>query len=295
MSVEVSLHAGSLTATVSEDGGRLVELSDGDTPLLLGRGAPETFPSALLAPWPNLALDGGSWSWRGRELRLPGERANPLHGLVYAARFTLSRPSLDTARCTLSMPAVAGYPFALEITADYRLHEHGIDSRLAATNRSAEAAPIGLGVHPYVLAPQGVDRLEIRFAARSAHQLAGTGLEEVPRPACLDGSWHEVGDAVLDHALRPQHRDGDGTTSAHVRTGGHELRVWSGPTCRWLQLYTADESPGDERRRGLGVEPMTCPPDALRAGAADVVEPGDSLELSWGIDVVRRPGQAVAR
>jgi len=38
------------------------------------------------------------------------------------------------------------------------------------------------------------------------------------------------------------------------------------------------------QRRGLAVEPMTCPPNAFRSGDALVtLEPGESHTAAWGL------------
>ncbi|HVD28487.1 MAG TPA: hypothetical protein VNC79_08315 [Mycobacteriales bacterium] len=52
-----------------------------------------------------------------------------------------------------------------------------------------------------------------------------------------------------------------------------------------MQVYTGDTlTETDRRRRGVAVEPMSCPPDALRSGR-DVValEPGATHTLDWGL------------
>ncbi|WP_366518101.1 hypothetical protein [uncultured Georgenia sp.] len=51
----------------------------------------------------------------------------------------------------------------------------------------------------------------------------------------------------------------------------------------WLQIYTG-ELVG---RRGVAVEPMTCPPDAFNSGV-DLVElaPGEQHTLTFRIDAV---------
>ncbi len=52
----------------------------------------------------------------------------------------------------------------------------------------------------------------------------------------------------------------------------------------YLQLYTGDTLKAAERRRGLAVEPMTCPPNAFRTGRDLVrLEPGASWTGRWGI------------
>ena len=50
-------------------------------------------------------------------------------------------------------------------------------------------------------------------------------------------------------------------------------------------VYTADQVTRPERRRtAVAIEPMTCPPDALRTGV-DLIElrPGASWRGTWGL------------
>ena len=50
-------------------------------------------------------------------------------------------------------------------------------------------------------------------------------------------------------------------------------------------VYTADQVERPERRRAaVAIEPMTCPPDALRTGS-DLIElgPGESWRGVWGL------------
>ena len=49
--------------------------------------------------------------------------------------------------------------------------------------------------------------------------------------------------------------------------------------------YTADTvEPAGRRRQSIAIEPMTCPPDALRSGTDLVrMEPGASWQATWGI------------
>jgi Galactose mutarotase and related enzymes len=62
-----------------------------------------------------------------------------------------------------------------------------------------------------------------------------------------------------------------------------EVTVWADDSWPWLQVFTGDLP--DIRRRGLAVEPMTCPPQAFRTGE-DVIrlEPGESWSGEWGIE-----------
>ena len=50
----------------------------------------------------------------------------------------------------------------------------------------------------------------------------------------------------------------------------------------YLQAYSGDNNEKGHRRTSVAVEPMTCPPDALRSGKDIVVlEPGQHWAGSW--------------
>ena len=50
----------------------------------------------------------------------------------------------------------------------------------------------------------------------------------------------------------------------------------------YLQAYTGDNNEPGHRRTSVAIEPMTCPPDALRSGKDLVVlEPGQHWAGSW--------------
>jgi aldose 1-epimerase len=50
-------------------------------------------------------------------------------------------------------------------------------------------------------------------------------------------------------------------------------------------LFTGDSLPElARRRRGLGIEPMTCAPNALQSGEGlQILAPGESYTTTWGI------------
>lgn len=63
--------------------------------------------------------------------------------------------------------------------------------------------------------------------------------------------------------------------------------MWADESYPYLEVFTGDTLPDEQRRRrGLGVEPMTCPPDALRTGEdLHRLQPGASASTAWGIRV----------
>jgi aldose 1-epimerase len=97
-----------------------------------------------------------------------------------------------------------------------------------------------------------------------------------------------VGDFRLDHCLTGLDRDADG--NARITFG--ELELWMDSAYGYVMLYSGDTLPDPaRRRRGLAVEPMTCPPNAFRSGESLLVlQPGESRQQSWGVGLkVRTP------
>jgi aldose 1-epimerase len=89
---------------------------------------------------------------------------------------------------------------------------------------------------------------------------------------------------ILDTCFTGLERDGNGVACARLQApGGRTLELWAGEGYAYLQVFTGDPLE-DVRRRSVAVEPMTCPPNALRTGV-DIVrlEPGRSHTTVWGI------------
>ena len=69
-----------------------------------------------------------------------------------------------------------------------------------------------------------------------------------------------------------------------------EVALWSDASCTWIQVFTGDSLAPNVRRRGIAVEPMTAPANALASGEGlRVLEPGESLSLRWGIRATLHP------
>ena len=78
-----------------------------------------------------------------------------------------------------------------------------------------------------------------------------------------------------------------------VGPDGDGVEMWADEAFGWFQIFTADPA----RREGfprvgraLAVEPMTCPPDALRSGRDLIrIPPSGRIELSLGIRAATPP------
>ena len=99
-----------------------------------------------------------------------------------------------------------------------------------------------------------------------------------------------LGDVALDTGYADLARGADGLARVAL-TGpdGRGLSLWLDEGYRYLMLFTGDSLPQPERRRrGLGVEPMTCAPNALASGdGLEVLPPGGALTATWGLTPTR--------
>ena len=137
-----------------------------------------------------------------------------------------------------------GYPFALELRAEYSLSEEGLAVRIEARNAGSETAPFGAGWHPYLAVESDVvDDVELRVPQRPAPVADERGLPVRSAAVADEGlDFREakpIGEAKLDHCFTDLERDDEGR--AAVRVGSTTLWAdetfptsWSSPAmgCR---------------------------------------------------------------
>jgi aldose 1-epimerase len=95
-----------------------------------------------------------------------------------------------------------------------------------------------------------------------------------------------VGPLVVDDCFTELDRGQDGVARAVLSDPhtGHQVSLWMDANYRYLQVFTGDTLPPAQRRRSIAVEPMSCPPNALRTGADLIVlQPDERRALTWGL------------
>ncbi len=297
---QYQIGAGRYRATVTELGAGLRELTFGDQPVVTSYGPDELPPAAagqLLAPWPN-RIDGGRYTFGGGQLQLAltePAHGNAIHGLTRWTAWTLIRHDQNGVRLRSTPHGYQGYPFCLEIDAEYRLEEDtGLHVAITARNQGSHAAPYGTGSHPYLtVGTASVDGCELTVPAGFWLPTDDRGIPSGPA-AAVDGTPYDfrkprtIGATQLDHALTGLDRGGDGRAWAQLAAGGGagtRVGLWAGEGYRWLQVFTGDPLPPERRRKAVAIEPMTCPPNAfVTAEDLLVLEPGESVTHSWGIE-----------
>jgi len=286
---------GEQRATVVEVGGGIRTYSAGGLDVLdpypLGAICDGAHGTPLM-PWPN-RLGDGRYTFDGREQQLPltePERRNAIHGLLRWHGWHPAERTPERVVMGVALHPQPGYPFALEVRIAYELREGGLDVTTTATNVGGTACPFGCGQHPYLAAGGGmVDPCVLELPAVSRiltdERMLPAGREAVA------GTSHDfrrptaIGARQIDSAFAELQRDATGLATVRLRRpDGATAELWIDDRYDYVEIYTGDGLAPGRARRGLGVEPMTCPPDAFRSGEGLVrLAPGETFLARWGV------------
>lgn len=247
----------------------------------------------VLAPWPNRVRDG-RYRWADEEHQLALSEAatlNAIHGLVRWSEWSVVEQAPASVTVSTRVWPQPGYPFLLDVTAAYALDDDGLSVRLTGRNSGDTALPYGVGQHPYVSAgTELVDEAVLTMPAAAWLRTDERGLPASTEP--VEGTpWdfragRQIGDTVLDTPFAELHRDGEGRVVVRLVRADetHGVALWCGAGTDYLQVFSGDTLAPARRRRGLAVEPMSCPPDAFNSGEGLVrLEPGQEHTLEWGL------------
>jgi aldose 1-epimerase len=299
---QLSLAYGDQEAAVVELGAGLRTYTVGDRSVLDGYPSEEMCSGGrgqALIPWPNRLRDGRfEWDGHGLQTALtePGQH-NAIHGLVRWVPWTVTEQSASTVRLQYRLYPQPGWPWILDLAVTYSLTNDGLEVHTTAVNLPGGPGrcPFGAGWHPYLYAFGGlVDDAVLIFNAATVYVVDERGLPVGTTPvagSALDFSaGRRIGPARLDNAFTDLARDSGGRAIVELSAGsepGHSTRLWMDNAYTHVMIFSGDTlADAARRRRGLAVEPMTCPPDMLHNGLGRIVlEEGDTFEASWGLDV----------
>jgi aldose 1-epimerase len=248
----------------------------------------------MLAPWPNRIADG-VWLLDGKKQQLDITDVGNGHAIHGLLRNTAYDP-VDEQGSALTLAATIypqhGYPFTVDTTVTFELTDDGLTVTHRLTNAGTDAAPFGVGAHPYVrVGAHPVDDLVITLSGREYARTDARLIPESIDP--VDGTPVDLRGGVLlselaaDVALtgfdvvdgRVEHR-----LDAPDGTG---LRVWADEAFGWAQVYSPPNFPGPGRpgqRKAIAIEPMTCAVNAFNTGVGlRWLDPGETWSGSWGL------------
>jgi aldose 1-epimerase len=292
---QFEIELGEQTAVVTEVGGGLRAYAVGERNVLDGYAVDEMATAGrgqVLIPWPN-RLQDGSYEFGGRRHQLAlnePQRANAIHGLVRWLSWVPREHEAHRVVVGQALHPQSGYPFALDVEIEYELTSGGLRVRTTATNVGSTRCPFGSGAHPYLtIGTATVDDVLLRVPARTVLRADDRGIPV--GSASVEGSEldfrtaRQIGTAKLDHGFTDLERGEDGLARVELSegAGGRAVALWLDESYPYLMVFTGDLP--EVARRGLAVEPMTCPPNAFVSGEDVVVlDPGGSWTGRWGIE-----------
>jgi len=292
---------GDQRAVVVEVGGGIRSFTDRDRDVL------QDYPPSVmcdgahgtpLIPWPNRLADG-RYGFDGVVHQLPltePDKHNAIHGLL---RWRSWRPVDQTREAIvmgIRLHPEPGYPFGLDVQVSYRLDAAGLTVRTTATNVGEVDCPFACGQHPYLSPGDGlIDlcRLEVpartRIVTDATRQLP-VGKKPVEGTA-FNWRWPRPLESVrLDDPFTDLSRDEEGRAWVRLhRPDGSTVELWVDRAYPIVELFTGDTLTASRRRRGLGVEPMSAPPNSFQSGElVQRLRPGQSWTGEWGVRMVDR-------
>ncbi|HEY7859711.1 MAG TPA: aldose 1-epimerase family protein [Candidatus Nanopelagicales bacterium] len=292
---QYEIRHGAQTATIVEVGAGVRSYTVDDRPVLQSYPRDAMCDGAHgtpLVPWPN-RIGGGRYNFDGTEYQLPlteVDKQNAIHGLLRWTPWRLLDHTPAGVVLGVRLHPSPGYPFILDVTVDYRVGPDGLRVRTTACNVGAVACPYGAGQHPYLSPGSGlIDECTLQFGANTrictdADRQLPTGTQAVRGTVFDFHSPRMIGDLSVDFAFTGLQRDARGRS--WVRLAGPDRRTaafWVDESYSFIELYTADTLAPNRRRRGLGTEPMTCPPNAFQSGEHVIrLAPGASTTATWG-------------
>ncbi|MEO6942336.1 MAG: aldose 1-epimerase family protein [Terrimesophilobacter sp.] len=291
------LRCGDLVATLTEVGAALRTFTANGRPLIDGYPVSERCTGARghsLIPWPN-RIKSGNYRWHDIDYQL--DLTEPavdgaIHGLTRWASWRLHESDGQHAIFHHVLFPCPGWDWILDCRIDYVLEDFGLTVRTSATNLSETACPYGTGAHPYLT----VDTPTINAAKAKVPGSTFLPVDDVGIPtgrSPVEGTHYDLRtettltDRMIDVTYTDLERGPDGRARVTLSgPSGDAVSLWSNDAYPFFEIFTGDTLPEHDRRRtGLGVEPMTCAPNAFNSGDGLItLGPGQTHTAEWGIE-----------
>ncbi len=253
----------------------------------------------MLVPWPNRLRDG-RYEFEGISHQVPlsePAKRNAIHGFLRWENWTVGGRGHDWVVMDHMLRPREGYPFSLHLRVEYRLAQSGLTSTVIATNTGDRACPYGMGTHPY-LRVESVTLDDCWLEAPGGQHLLvddraiPIGIADVGGTPYDFRARRRIHGTELDTTFVVSTRDPDGRAWVRLSADGEQAGVglWMDEQYPYYMLFTGDSLPErGRRRRSLGVEPMTCAPNAFNSGEGLIaLAPAASVTSRWGIAPLAR-------
>lgn len=230
----------------------------------------------VLIPFPGRIRDG-RYSFDGQRFQLEcndKEAPNAIHGFVrslpwqvqdvYANKVTLE------IRIDAETYAGQGYPFSLAISVMYDLGVSGLTCTFTVKNVGQQAAPVGVGFHPYfTVGATAIDEAEARIPGAAYVEFNERLIPTGKILSAAGTSWdyrrfRKIGRQRFNHCYVRLERDTQGMTTASLRHTAlnRVIDITMDHAFSAVVVYTGDAIV-DAPRAAIAIEPMTCASDAF--------------------------------
>jgi aldose 1-epimerase len=233
--------------------------------------------SYALVPFSN-RIAQATLLWQGTQhplVRNNGAEPHAIHGVGWQRSWEVLESDTDFALLAYEHRPDSAWPFAFDSSQTLRLRDGTLDLTLSLTNQSQQAAPAGLGWHPYFVKRA---RSRISFQASGRWEMGADKLPTERRPA--HGLDAPCAFLDVDHCF-------DGWTgTVHLRDELLHTRLTSGLSR--LVVFTNDT------RDFVAIEPVSHVNNAMSlvdAGADPaelglaILQPGESISAQLSISV----------
>ena len=200
-----------------------------------------------------------------------------IHGIGWQRAWEVLEHTDDFCMLSLEHAGGGAWPFAFDASQTFRLHGNALEMTMSITNQSAQAAPVGLGWHPYFVKRGGS---HIAFDASDMWQMSDEKLPTVK--VASTGVHQHCASLVVDNCFEGWH----GIATLHDEAMQMEISS----DMRRLVVFTNLE------KDFVAIEPVSHANNAMNTGNAKesakhgvvTLEAGQSLQVSMQI-AVRAP------
>jgi aldose 1-epimerase len=279
----LTLSAGPLTCELEPRlGGCIAGLWRGGVPVLRSTPANQLVSARAAASYPLVPFSNriaqASLQWQGTQHPLVRNNApepHAIHGVGWQRPWEVLESDARFAMLAYEHRPDSAWPFAFDSSQTFRLTENSLELTLSLTNQSREAAPAGLGWHPFFVKRP---RSRISFAATGRWEM---GPDKLPtQHAAAHGLDADCASLDVDHCY-------DGWTGV-VQLRDELLHTRISSNLQRLVVFT------NGTRADIAIEPVShvnnavslvhAGADANELGLA-ILQPGESVSAQMSIEV----------
>ena len=280
----IKISDGTLVASINSVGSSLVGLIDGNFHLVEPNTKENLYPGSVLAPWPNRIRDG-RYQFRNQCFQLPineVSRNNALHGLVAYQPWQVDLNLENEVKFEYQLSPSTGYPGRLNLNSHFKIKEKKLTVTITACNIGNTYAPYGVSIHTYLLAGRVIKNndLTLKIPANEyldvdPNRLLPSGLKSVVNSEFDFQKGKVISNLFIDHAFK--YTQNSPRLIELIDPQGEGVVMEFDSFTNWIQVHTADRDGGENSRKTVAIEPMSCPPDAFNS-KVDLIElaPGDT-------------------